>query len=116
MKPQQDSQTEKGTASDAAMRRALQQTLGQAQSPDVESLQDRVVAQWAQRGTNTSLVAAGPLGRLQMAWADRRMQLVAVTLVVVMVAGLQVVRLHTEPNIDDLLEPDVLALMAMGEL
>ena len=39
-----------------------------------------------------------------------------ITLVVVMVAGLQVVRLHTEPNIDDLLEPDVLALMAMGEL
>jgi hypothetical protein len=116
MKPQQDSQSEKGSASDAAMRRALQQTLSQAHSPDVEALQDRVVTQWAQRGTNTSLVAAGPLGRLQMAWADRRMQLVAVTLVVVMVAGLQVVRLHTEPNIDDLLEPDVLALMAMGEL
>jgi len=35
---------------------------------------------------------------------------------VVMVAGLQIVRLQTEPNIDDLLEPDVFALMSMGEL
>ncbi|MBC7917906.1 MAG: hypothetical protein H7Y28_08860 [Rhodoferax sp.] len=116
MKTQRDSQTDQATASDGALRHALQQTLGKSPSHDLEALQDRVVSQWASRGTNTSLVAAGPIGLIQTAWADRRMLLVAVTMAVVMVAGLQIVRLQTEPNIDDLLEPDVLALMSMGEL
>jgi len=116
MKTQRDSQTDQVTASDAALRHALQQTLGKSPSHDLEALQDRVMSQWASRGINTSLVAAGPVGLIQKAWADRRMLLVAVTMAVVMMAGLQIVRLQTEPNIDDLLEPDVLALMSMGEL
>ena len=116
MKTQRDSQTDQVTASDAALRHALQQTLGKSPSHDLEALQDRVMSQWASRGINTSLVAAGPVGLIQKAWADRRMLLVAVTMAVVMMAGLQIVRLQTEPNIDDLLEPDVLALMSIGEL
>jgi len=116
MKTQRDSQTDQVTASDAALRRALQQTLGKSPSHDLEALQDRVVSQWASRGISTSFVAAGPIGLIQTMWADRRMPLVAVTMAVAMVAGLQIVRLQTEPNIDDLLEPDVLALMSIGEL
>ena len=107
-------------AADDALRQSLQQALRQsdreAKPSELLALQDRVVAQWAQRDAGQSMVAVGPWGRLQLAWADRRLQLGAATLVVVMVAGLQLVRMQAEPNMDDLLEPDVLALMAMGEL
>lgn len=101
---------------DAALRQSLQHSLAQSDNSDLQTLQDRIVAQWAQRGAVSAMVAIGPWGRLQLAWADRRMQLGAAALVVVMAVGLQLVRTQAEPNMDDILEPDVLALMAMGEL
>lgn len=101
---------------DAALRQSLQHALAQSDNSGLQSLQDRIVAQWAQRGATKNMVAVGPWGRLQLAWADRRMQLGATALVVVMAVGLQLVRTQAEPNMDDILEPDVLALMAMGEL
>lgn len=107
-------------AADDALRQSLQHTLRQSDQQsnagELQALQDRAVAQWALRGASQPLMAAGPWGKLQLAWADRRMQLGAAALVVVMVTGLQLVRTQAEPNVDDLLEPDVLALMAMGEL
>jgi hypothetical protein len=101
---------------DEALRQSLKRALVQSDSSGLQPLQDRIVAQWAQRGATTNMVAVGPWGRLQLAWADRRMQLGAAALVVVMAVGLQLVRMQAEPNVDDILEPDVLALMAMGEL
>ena len=101
---------------DEAMRQSLQRALVQSDSSGLQPLQDRIVAQWAQSGATTNMVAVGPWGRLQLAWADRRMQLGAAALVVVMAVGLQLVSTQAEPNVDDILEPDVLALMAMGEL
>lgn len=103
-------------APDAALRQSLQRALDQTDSSGLHALQDRVVAQWARRGTTTAMVALGPLERIQMVWADRRLQLGVAALVVVMATGLQLVRTQAEPNVDDILEPDVLALMAMGEL
>lgn len=103
-------------APDAALRQSLQRALVQSNSDGLQPLQDRIVAQWAQRGAIETMVATGPWGRLQLAWADRRLQLGAAALVVVMAVGLQLVRTQAEPNVDDILEPDVLALMAMGEL
>ena len=103
-------------AADEAMRQSLQKALGQTDRSGLQTLQDHIVAQWAQRSSNRNIVGVGPLGRLQLVWVERRMQLSAATLVVVLMAGLQLVRTHAEPNIDDLMEPDVLALMAMGEL
>lgn len=101
---------------DEALRQSLQRALSQSDDGGLQPLQDRIVAQWAQRGATTNMVAVGPWGRLQLAWADRRMQLGAAALVVVIAVGLQLVRTQAEPNMDDILEPDVLALMAMGEL
>lgn len=104
---------------DAALRQSLQRALVQSNSDGLQPLQDRIVAQWAQwaqRGAVEAMVTTGPWGRLQLAWADRRLQLGAAALVVVMAVGLQLVRMQAEPNVDDILEPDVLALMAMGEL
>ena len=101
---------------DEALRQSLQRALDQTESSGLQPLQDRIVAQWAQRGATTTLVAVGPWRQLQLAWTDRRMQLGAAALVVVMAVGLQLVRTQAEPNVDDILEPDVLALMAMGEL
>ena len=101
---------------DEALRQSLQRALVHSDSGGLQTLQDRIVAQWAQRGAVRAMVATGPWGRLPLAWVDRRMQLGAAALVVVMAVGLQLVRTQAEPNVDDILEPDVLALIAMGEL
>jgi hypothetical protein len=53
---------------------------------------------------------------LQLGLHSVRVQVVLLALVMVAVLGWQSLRSHADTSVDDLLEPDVLALMAMGEL
>jgi hypothetical protein len=119
---------------DDALRAALRASV-QAPEADTTALlamQDRILAQWATRqaaqATNTApgLIktggssGSGALAGLQdgSPHKQRQWQLSAgfAALALLLVVAFQATQTGRDTNMDDLLEPDVLALIAMGEL
>ncbi|MDO8284635.1 MAG: hypothetical protein Q7T69_06500 [Rhodoferax sp.] len=101
---------------DAQLRQALRASLGQSPADGLNDLQARVMAQWTLRTATAEPVAGGTGGVLQLGLYSVRVQAVLLALVLVAVLGWQSLRNHADTSPDDLLEPDVLALMALGEL
>lgn len=101
---------------DAQLRQTLQESLAQSQADGLNDLQARVMAQWTLRSAAADPVVGGTGGILQLGLHSVRVQVVLLALVMVAVLGWQSLRNHADTSLDDLLEPDVLALMALGEL
>ncbi len=101
---------------DAQLRQTLQASLAQSPGDGLDDLQARVMAQWTLRTAAAEPVVGGIGGILQLGLHSVRVQVVLLTLVMGMVLGWQSLRSHSDTSLDDLLEPDVLALMALGEL
>ena len=101
---------------DAQLRKTLQDALAQSPGDGLNDLQARVMAQWTLRTATKEPVVAGTGGILQLGLHSLRVQVVLLTLVLAAVLGWQSLRNHSDNSLDDLLEPDVLALMALGEL
>lgn len=104
------------TPSDAQLRQTLQESLAQSPADGLSDLQARVMAQWTLRTATVEPVAGGNSGVLELGLYSVRVQAVLLALVMVAVLGWQSLRSHPDTSLDDLLEPDVLALMALGEL
>ncbi|QIM52996.1 hypothetical protein [Hydrogenophaga crocea] len=104
-------------ADDAALRRALREGLAHNAATDSAALQARVLAQWRQRhaqalGAHQAVTAGGPLPR---GGAHRpRLALLAGALLLVALALTWSHR--PDPTIDELLQPDVLSQIGLGEL
>ena len=113
---------------DAALRSAMRVSVAAPPAPTeqsaVDALQSRILAQWATRQPTNFAVAngtaelssgflSGVFRRTRHQW---QMQLGFAALAFMVLIAVQATLSGREPNIDDLLEPDVLALMAMGEL
>jgi hypothetical protein len=103
-------------SADAALRRAMQGALAQSDSDGLEDLQGRVLAQWEMRSIPALATGDAAGGTLRWGFTRRDFQLLAAGLVVLVAVGWQVLHMQSEAPMDDLLEPDVLSLMAMGEL
>jgi len=101
---------------DAQLRQTLQASLAQSPADGLNDLQARVMAQWTLRAATVDPVVGGGGGILQLGLHSMRVQVVVLALVMVAVLGWQSLRNHSDTSLDDLLEPDVLALMALGEL
>ena len=101
---------------DAQLRQTLQESLAQSPVDGLNDLQARVMAQWTLRTAAMDPVMGGAGGTLQLGLHSVRVQVVLLALVMVAVLGWQSLRSHADTSVDDLLEPDVLALMALGEL
>jgi len=102
---------------DAQLRQTLQESLAQSPADGLNDLQARVMAQWTLRTAATAdPVVGGGGGVLQLGLHSVRVQVVVLALVMVAVLGWQSLHNHADTSLDDLLEPDVLALMALGEL
>ena len=113
---------------DGVLRGALRFSVTAPPSPaeqaTLDALQNRILAEWAARqpasvamgngatGASTGFLAR-VLGRFNGQW---QLQLGFAALAFMVLMAVQITQSGREPNIDDLLEPDVLALMAMGEL
>ena len=113
---------------DDALRGALRASLlappSQAEKTTLDALQSRILAEWsahqpapAALGNGTAGLSTGLLssmfGQKRHQW---QLQWGFAALALMVFLAVQVTQSGREPNIDDLLEPDVLALMAMGEL
>ena len=104
------------TPSDAQLRQSLQASLAQSPADGLNDLQARVMAQWTQRTATADPVVGGTGGILHWGLHLVRIQVVLLALLLAAVLGWQAVHNRADTSLDDLLEPDVLALMALGEL
>ncbi len=105
------------TPDDQQLRERLRQGLAQAPAADLGALQARALEQWRQRTATRQQGPNGPLAVLQTGWRQHPV-LCGGALLALMLAALLVAKpwAQTDPTVDELLQPDVLSLMAAGEL
>lgn len=99
------------TGSDDALRASMQRALASTTSPGLEGLQARAMAEWrAHMRADPSLSLGATAG-----WRahPRRWGLAVLALAV---AGLLLLKAAPDPAQDELLQPDVLSLISLGEL
>lgn len=101
---------------DAGLRVALRSALAQDDGTRLQALEDRVLAQWELRAAAARHVGVGPVGVLGGAWQSKPFRWGLVAVVIAAALGAQALRMAVAPPLDDLLEPDVLSLVAFGEL
>jgi type VI protein secretion system component VasF len=102
---------------DAALRQALQQSLQDTPAADHTALQDRVMAQWQQRHPAAAPALAGAHGvHLSGDRAGRLgWWLLAGGLVLAAALALGWAN-RSDPVLDELMQPDVLSQIGLGEL
>lgn len=95
-----------------ALRSALRQSLLQAQPADTQALQDRVLAQWQQRhpASDAALATAG--SALLAHRASSRWAVASLVLAMALTASWLN---QPDPLLEELLQPDVLSQIGMGE-
>jgi hypothetical protein len=102
---------------DATLRQALQQSLQDTPAADHTALQDRVMAHWQQRHPATAPVLAGAHGGNLSGGRAGRLGwwLVAGGLVLAAALALGWAN-RSDPVLDELMQPDVLSQIGLGEL
>lgn len=100
---------------DQALRQRLMAGLDDPASDDTQALQARVLAQWRQ-SRSQQIVAAGtgPAATLRAAWREHPLRWTGAVLLLAL--GLWLLRPAQDPAMDELMQPDVLSLISMGEL
>ena len=108
---------------DSNLRQRMQDALAQPcarEQPCVQeqdALQSRVMAQWRQHtASGTTVVNGPPVASLRRALTKRPLQMGLASLALVAVVGLQTVWLRGDTALEELMEPDVLSLITLGEL
>lgn len=102
--------------SDAQLKQGLRDALARSPDEGLVALEARAMAQWQQR-TSAPMVHAGPLATLQAGWREHP-RVWSGALMVLLLAALLWLKpwASAEPGIDELMQPDVLSLITMGEL
>lgn len=104
-----------GAQRDQSLRQQLQSSLRDARAGDTQALQARVLTQWRQARPHQLVPAgAGPAATLRAAW--RQHPLLWTGAVLLLALGLWLLRPAQDPALDELMQPDVLSLISMGEL
>ena len=88
----------------------------QPYAQEQDALQSRVMAQWRQRTASGATVVDGPVASLRRALTKRPLQMGLASLALVAVVGLQTTLLRGDAALEELMEPDVLSLITLGEL
>jgi len=102
-------------AADATLRAALQ-ALPMADAASVDALSARVMAQWQQRRGHTgAAVHQGGQTLAARLW-QRRLWVGSASLVAVAAVATAVLVTRPDPSIEELMQPDVLSQMAIGEM
>lgn len=104
--------TPDNTPNDQALRTAMQRSLAQSPSQGLDGLQARALAQWGEHGRHPPALTLGTSAAWRMhprAWLAGAAALVAVALLLQPVTA-------PDPALDELLQPDLLSLISLGEL
>ena len=104
--------------SDVQLKQRLRDTLTCSPDEGLAPLEARAMAQWQQRTAAAQpVVHTGALATLQAGWRGHPMVWSSALMVVVLAALLwSKPWAPAEPGIDELMQPDVLSLITMGEL
>lgn len=102
---------------DLGLRQRLRETLAHAPADGLEALESRALAQWRMRTAQGQSLPAGPLAALQAGWRHHPIAWSG-TLLALGLAAVLLLRLWAPPDpaLDELMQPDVLSLIAVGEL
>lgn len=109
-------------ADDSSLRQRMQEALAQPHAQEqpyakeLGALQSRVMAQWQQRTASTVAVGSGPAASLRRALGKRPLQMGLASLALVAIVAVQTSWMRIDPALDELMEPDVLSLITLGEL
>ena len=104
--------------SDDRLKHSLRDALARSPDEGLAALEARAMAQWQQRSSGAPhVVHAGPLATLQAGWREHPV-VWSGTLMALVLAALLWLKpwAPAEPGIDELMQPDVLSLITMGEL
>lgn len=116
MKPDSRCNETNAAPNDAVLRQAMRDALPAASPDELAALQRRVLAQWEMRTPAHGISQVGPVAVLLHGLRAHRWQWLGAALVIALALGLQAQRMASENAVADLLEPDVLSLIALGEL
>ncbi|WP_300653400.1 hypothetical protein [Hydrogenophaga sp.] len=99
------------TAADLALRTAMRRSLADSPAQGLDDLQAKAMAQWRQHAQVDPVVALGSSAgwhALPRTWALAALALAA--------AALLLLNTAPDPAMDELMQPDVLSLISLGEL
>lgn len=104
------------STNDAELRQQLRESLTTSSSDELRALEARALEQWRQR-TAAQAQHRGPLAVMQAHWRLHP-ALWSGGLLAVCLAALLLTKpwAQSDPTLDELLQPDVLSLIAAGEL
>ncbi|OOG80053.1 hypothetical protein B0E41_21670, partial [Hydrogenophaga sp. A37] len=104
--------------SDDRLKHRLRDVLARSPDEGLAALEARTMAQWQQRTSATQpVVHTGPLATLQAGWRGHPVVWSGALMALVLAALLwSKPWAPAEPGIDELMQPDVLSLITMGEL
>lgn len=105
------------SADDQSLRQNLRDALARSPADGLETLESRTLEQWRLRGFTVRHNPTGPLAVLQAGWRQHPAMWSGALLALALAAMLVLKPwAQPEPGIDELMQPDVLSLMALGEL
>ena len=99
---------------DDALRATMRAALSSGSDADLAPLQSRVLAQWRMRTATASLATPLGGGVAGLRQHPRLLALAALALAVAIAGSVYLKR--GDPALDELIEPDVLSLIMIGEL
>ena len=101
---------------DDALRATMRAALSSGSDADLAPLQSRVLAQWRMRTATASLATPLGGGVAGLRQHPRLLALAALALAVAVALAGSVYLKRGDPALDELIEPDVLSLIMIGEL
>lgn len=103
---------------DQKLRQQMLDALTRAPAIGTEALQERALAQWRLRASGGSMSHDGTIGALQNHWRHHPGAWFAAALLVSGLLMLTLLRPWTssDPALEELMQPDLLSLIAIGEL
>lgn len=99
------------TATDQALRTTMRRSLARSPAQGLDDLQAKAIAQWRQHAQVEPVTALGTSAgwhALPRAWALAALAFAA--------AALLMMNTAPDPAMDELMQPDVLSLISLGEL
>lgn len=109
--------TTPASADDQRLRQSLRDALARSPADGLEALESRTLEQWRLRSAAGQHRHTGPLAALQAGWRHHP-ALWSGMLLALGLAALLLLKpwAQPDPGIDELMQPDVLSLIAIGEL
>ena len=103
---------------DLRLKEQMRHALARSPASGTEALQDRALAQWRLRASGQPVAHGGAIGVLPDSWRPHARVWLATALLACGLLALALLRpwVTADPALEELMQPDLLSLIAIGEL